>query len=90
MMQKKAIEAANKAAKILKNVSSREVSESLYEIFEEIKKISNVFAELITFDCGKPIKESKDEVERSIQTTLLSAEESKKNLWGNNTFRRVY
>lgn len=75
---KKAIEAANKAAKIFKNVSSREVSESLYEIYEEIKKNSNVFAELITFDCGKPIKESKDEVERSIQTTLLSAEESKR------------
>jgi lactaldehyde dehydrogenase len=75
---KKAIEAANKASKILKNVSSREVSESLYEIYGEIKKNSDEFAKLITLDCGKPIKESQDEVKRSLQTTLLSAEESKR------------
>lgn len=75
---KKAIEAANKASKILKNVPSREVSESLYEIYGEIKKNSDEFAKLITLDCGKPIKESQDEVKRSLQTTLLSAEESKR------------
>jgi acyl-CoA reductase-like NAD-dependent aldehyde dehydrogenase len=56
---KKAIEAANISAKTLKNVSSREISESLYEIYEELKKNSNIFAKLITIDCGKPIKESK-------------------------------
>jgi lactaldehyde dehydrogenase len=75
---KEAIEAANIAAKALNNVSSREISENLYEICVEIKKNSNVFAKLITIDCGKPIKESVAEVERSIQTTLLSAEESKR------------
>ncbi len=75
---KNAIEAAINAAKILKNVSSRETSENLYEICGEIKKNSKIFAKLITIDCGKPIKESKEEVKRSIQTTLLSAEESKR------------
>ncbi|HML05330.1 MAG TPA: aldehyde dehydrogenase family protein, partial [Methanobacterium sp.] len=75
---KKAIGAANIAARTLKNISSREISESLYEICDEIKKNSNLFSKLISIDCGKPIKESKGEVERSIQTTLLSAEESKR------------
>lgn len=75
---KNAIEAAINVSKILKNVSSRETSENLYEICGEIKKNSKIFAKLITIDCGKPIKESKEEVKRSIQTTLLSAEESKR------------
>lgn len=75
---KEAIEAANKSTKALINVSSREISESLYEIHEEIKKNANIFAKLISIDCGKPIKESISEVERSILTTLLSAEESKR------------
>lgn len=75
---KTAIEAANRAAKILRNVPSREISENLYKIYKEIKKNSKIFAKLITLDCGKPIKESKEEVKRSLQTTLLSAEESKR------------
>ena len=33
-----AIEAAINAAKILKNISSQEISENLYEIYGEIKK----------------------------------------------------
>jgi lactaldehyde dehydrogenase len=73
-----AIIAANNALKIFKDVSSRQVSEELYEISEDIKKNSKTFAKLITLDCGKPIKDSKEEVKRSIQTTLLSAEESKR------------
>lgn len=75
---KRAIESANIAAKTLKNISSRQISERLYEISEEIRENSRIFARLITLDCGKPIKDSKEEVKRSIQTTLLSAEESKR------------
>ncbi|WP_414470484.1 lactaldehyde dehydrogenase [Methanobacterium sp. ACI-7] len=75
---KNAVIAANEASNVLKNISSREISESLYEICDEIKKNSKLFAKLISIDCGKPIKESEGEVERSIQTTLLSAEESKR------------
>ena len=73
----KALIAANKAKKTLNYFSSHEVSEILYEIHEELSKNSKTFAKLITLDCGKPIRESKDEVNRSIQTILLSAEESK-------------
>ncbi len=75
---KTAIEAANMALKVFKNKSSREISESLYDIYNEVKKNSDLFSKLISIDCGKPIKESKGEVERSIQTILLSAEESKR------------
>ena len=73
----KALIAANKAKKTLNYFSSHEVSEILYEIHEELSKNSKTFAKLITLDCGKPIRESKDEVNRSIQAILLSAEESK-------------
>jgi len=75
---KKAIKAANIALKTMKNLPSRQISEKLYEISEDIKKNSKIFAKLITLDCGKPIKESKEEVKRSIQTIILSAEESKR------------
>ncbi len=75
---KNALIAANKAKETLKHFSSREISEILYGIQEEISKNKFTFAKLITLDCGKPIKDSKEEVNRSIQTILLSAEESKR------------
>ena len=73
-----ALIAANKAKKILNNLSSRKISESLYGIHEELSKNSKSIAKLITLDCGKPIKDSIEEVNRSIQTILFSAEESKR------------
>ena len=73
-----ALIAANRAKKTLNDLSSREISESLYGIYEELSKNSKSLAKLITLDCGKPIKDSIEEVNRSIQTILLSAEESKR------------
>ncbi len=73
-----ALIAANRAKKTLNDISSREISESLYGIYEELSKNSKSLAKLITLDCGKPIKDSIEEVNRSIQTILLSAEESKR------------
>lgn len=73
-----ALIAANRAKKSLNDLSSREISESLYGIHEELSKNSKSLAKLITLDCGKPIKDSIEEVNRSIQTILLSAEESKR------------
>ncbi|MGB9979719.1 lactaldehyde dehydrogenase [Methanobacterium sp.] len=73
-----ALSAANKAKKTLNYLSSREISEILYGINEELSKNSKSLAKLITLDCGKPIKDSIEEVNRSIQTILLSAEESKR------------
>jgi len=73
-----ALIAANRAKKTLNDLSSREISESLYGIHEDLSKNSKSLAKLITLDCGKPIKDSIEEVNRSIQTILLSAEESKR------------
>lgn len=73
-----ALIAANKTKKILNNLSSHKISESLYGIHEELSKNSKSIAKLITLDCGKPIKDSIEEVNRSIQTILFSAEESKR------------
>lgn len=75
---KEAVNAANDASRNFKNISSREISEILFNISQDIKENSKSFAKLITLDCGKPIKDSIEEVNRSIQTTLLSAEESKR------------
>lgn len=65
-------------AKIIKNFSSREISENLYDIYRELSKNSKTFAKLISLDCGKPIKDSKEEVKRSTQTILLSTEKAKR------------
>ncbi len=75
---KNAIIAANKAKKTMEGMPSRKVSEILYNVSEEISKNLMEFAKIITLESGKPIKDSEDEVKRSAQTILLSAEESKR------------
>ncbi len=75
---KNALKAANDAKKDIKEMSSRKVSRILYNIYEDVLKNSNSLAELITLETGKPIKDSKDEIKRSVETILLSAEESKR------------
>jgi lactaldehyde dehydrogenase len=73
-----ALQAANRAKKDIEEMSSRKVSRILYNIYKEVLKNSNSLAELITLETGKPIKDSKDEIKRSVETILLSAEESKR------------
>ncbi len=75
---KTAISAAKRTSKIAKEIPSRLISEHLYDIYGELSKNSKIFEKLITHDCGKPLKDSKEEVIRSKQTILLSAEESKR------------
>ena len=75
---KKAIVAANKAKKVINDMSSRKVSRILYDIFEDVLKNSDKLTELITLETGKPIRDSSDEIKRSVETILLSAEESKR------------
>ena len=59
-------------------MSSRKVSRILYNIYEDVLKNSNELAQLITLETGKPISDSTDEIKRSVETILLSAEESKR------------
>jgi lactaldehyde dehydrogenase len=73
-----ALKAANQAKKVISEMSSRKVSRILYDIYEDILNNSNDLANLITLETGKPIKDSVNEIERSVETVLLSAEEAKR------------
>lgn len=73
-----AIESANNAKKSLTEMSAFKVSNKLYEVYEKLKENKKQLAELLTREVGKPIKESLVELDRSIETLKLSAEEAKR------------
>lgn len=73
-----AIRAANNAKKSIQEMSSFKISNKLYNICEDLKDHKKEFAELLTKEVGKPIKESFFELDRSIETLKLAAEESKR------------
>jgi len=50
----------------------------LKQISDELSALRQQFAELITFESGKPIRYALAEVDRSIQTFIIAAEESKR------------
>lgn len=75
---KLAISAANKAKKELNDFSSRKVSEGLYSAYESLKSEKKSLAKLITKETGKPIKDSRGEMERSVETLKFAAEEAKR------------
>jgi lactaldehyde dehydrogenase len=75
---KEALEAASRSKNLIKDMSSRKVSRILYNIYEDVLKNSNELAQLITLETGKPISDSINEINRSVETILLSAEESKR------------
>jgi lactaldehyde dehydrogenase len=72
-----AIYSANKAKKVMEEMSSRKLSRILYDVYEELRKNSDRLAELICKETGKPIINSREEMERSLQTLLFAAEECK-------------
>lgn len=75
---KKAILAAYDAKKVMESLSSRRISQLLYDIHQELSGKLDEFARLMTLETGKPIRDSKVEMIRSLDTVLLSAEESKR------------
>ena len=75
---KKAVNSANNAKPIINEMSAHKISEKLYSIHEKLKKEKNNFAKLISQETGKPLKQSIGEMDRSIDTLKLSAEESKR------------
>lgn len=74
----KAIEAANNAKESLQEMSAFKVSNKLYNVCEKLKENKEEFAELLTREVGKPINESYVELDRSIETLKLAAEEAKR------------
>ena len=74
----KAIEAANNAKKSLQEMSAFKVSNKLFDVCDKLKENRDDFAELLTNEVGKPINESYVELDRSIETLKLAAEEAKR------------
>ena len=75
---KKAVHAAHHAKKIMNDMSSRKISRILYDVHQDLSQHLDEFAELITRETGKPIRDSEGEMRRSLDTILFSAEESKR------------
>lgn len=71
---KKGLEA--KAA--MKNLSSLEKYEILFDIYTKIKANRNHLAEVLCIESAKPIKYALGEIDRAAQTFLIAAEESKR------------
>jgi len=75
-----AIQSGLEAEKKCKNLSSYDKHKALMIIAEYIEKNKDKFTNIIAQEAGKPIKFSRTEVERAIQTFIIAAEESKKNI----------
>ena len=73
-----AINEANNAKESLQEMSAFKVSNKLYNACEKLKDNKNDLAELLTKEVGKPINESLVELDRSIETLKLAAEEAKR------------
>ena len=74
----KAIVAANNAKKELQEMSAFKISNKLFNVFEKLKAHRDDFAQLLTKEVGKPINEAYVELDRSIETLKLAAEEAKR------------
>ena len=74
----KSIEQAHEAFQKTKLLSSRERAEALEKISNEIKKREQELAESIVLSAGKPIKSSRVEVLRAVNTFKIAAEEAKR------------
>ena len=74
----KAIEAANNAKEALQEMSAFKISNKLFNVCEKLKENREDFAELLTKEVGKPINEAYVELDRSIETLKLAAEEAKR------------
>ena len=73
-----AIAEANNAKESLQEMSAFKVSNKLFNVCEKLKDNREDFARLLTLEVGKPINESLVELDRSIETLKLAAEEAKR------------
>ena len=73
-----AIMEANNAKESLVEMSAFKVSNKLYNVCEKLKDNKDDLAKLLTMEVGKPINESLVELDRSIGTLKLAAEEAKR------------
>lgn len=72
-----AIESALEGYEEMKSLSSYERSQVLRKISKSLEKKREEFAQLLSSEVGKTIREARGEVDRAIQTFILSSEEAK-------------
>ncbi len=72
-----AVQAANRAVEV-SDLSAYQRYELLYRTAELLEEEAEAMARLMTAEQGKPITESRGEVDRAIQTLRLSGEEAKR------------
>ena len=73
-----AIQQANIAKKDLAEMSAFKISNKLFNVVDKLRQNRTDFAELLSLEVGKPINESLVELDRSIETLKLAAEEAKR------------
>lgn len=73
-----ALQSAEKVKKALSNVPVHERAKILINAAHLMEQRKEQFARLISTEIGKPMKNTLDEVSRSIETLTLSAEEAKR------------
>ena len=73
-----AIDAANDAKESLVEMSAFKISNKLLNAVTKLQERREEFAQLLCQEVGKPINEALVEVDRSIETLRLSAEEAKR------------
>ncbi len=78
-----AIKSAKNSKNKMTNLSSREIYYKLTEACTELKEQKEDIAKIITKETGKPINGSLYELDRSIETLMFAAEESKR-VYGEN------
>ncbi len=71
-----AIEAAQKAAPVMRSLTRHERSSILYKAHHLLTERKEQFAQTIAAESGKPIREARIEVDRGTMTLLFSAEEA--------------
>ena len=73
-----AIDAANDAKESLTEMSAFKISNKLLNAVRKLEEKREEFAHILSLEVGKPINEALVEVDRSIETLRLSAEEAKR------------
>ena len=73
-----AIKKANGAKSSLQEMSAFKISNKLYNVVDKLIQKREEFAKSLTLEVGKPINESLVELDRSIETLKLAAEEAKR------------
>ncbi|MGM0876703.1 MAG: aldehyde dehydrogenase family protein [Bacillota bacterium] len=73
-----ALEAAYRAKKEVASIPSHQRSKILKQAANLLEKEKERFAKLISMELGKPLKNTLDEVSRSVETLELSGEEAKR------------